>query len=69
MNSFHQTIQTFLFLIQPELHSQSTNSLENDVFRMAEACDNDVSAEIAMDPDTVALNEINVFQVSIYKAF
>ena len=40
--------------------------MENDAFKMAEEIDKDISAELAADPDTVAMNEINVFQVSIY---
>ena len=61
-------VTNIIFFLQPEVHSQSTASAERDAFKMAEEIDNDISAELAADPDTVALNEINVFQVSIYIA-
>ena len=52
------------FHLQPVPNNERDSS-DEDVFRQAEKCDNDVSAEIAIDPDTVQLNDMNIFQVSV----
>ena len=48
---------------QSNADNEPDDQLEMDVFKRAEQADNDVSAEIAKDPDSVQLNEINIFQV------